>query len=121
MKKILIVDDCPETRALIHFTLTRENYDVIEASNGGEALIKAIQETPDLILLDIVMPQLDGFSTAVKLKENINTEKIPIIIASSKSGLRPLFELNKGLQVKDFIEKPFLPETLLEKVKDILK
>ncbi|MBI5574682.1 MAG: response regulator [Elusimicrobia bacterium] len=121
MKKILIVDDCPETRALIHFALTRENYEVIEASNGENALIKAIQEIPDLIVLDIVMPRVDGFSTAVKLKENTKTENIPIIIASSKGGLRHLFELNKTLQVVDFIEKPFRPETLLEKIKNILE
>ncbi|MEW6556686.1 MAG: response regulator [Elusimicrobiota bacterium] len=120
MKKILIVDDCPETRELIRFTLTQQNYEVIEAGDGEEALTKISAEHPDLIILDIIMPRLDGYTLAEKLKENKKIAKIPIIISTFKFKLKSVFELNKISQVKDFIEKPFLPEHLVEKVKNIL-
>jgi CheY-like chemotaxis protein len=121
MKKILIADDAVETRTLMKMYLQKEGYLVIDVANGRDALDKAKSERPDLIVLDVIMPVLDGVSTAIELSGSPLTKDIPIIISTTRGQLKDLFELSQTTKIKEFIEKPFKPAELVEKVKEILK
>lgn len=116
--KILIVDDEPLNRALLRSIL--KEYDTSEAVNGLEALEKAQQINPDLILMDIMMPEMDGIEATRKLKGNFSTQRIPIIIVSAiqESDIR-IEALQSG--GNDFILKPIHPEELLIRVQNLLK
>ncbi len=121
MKKILIADDSSETRKLIRYTLEREGYKVIEAKNGDEAIQNTSKYNPSLIILDIIMPVSDGFSTVLKLKNSKKTKNIPIIVMTGHEKLGGLFMMHETAKFNDFLEKPFFPEELVKKVKNILK
>ncbi len=118
-KKILVVDDDPTTvKIIVHF-LERENFAVIVSHSGTEGLEKAFQEKPDLILLDIMMPDLDGFQfLSIFQKDELNA-RVPVIILSS---LAEEADVLKGLQTgaADYIVKPFSPQVLLAKIKKSL-
>lgn len=118
-KKILIADDSEHSRKLLRFFLEREGYKIIQARDGEEALEKIRSESPHLMIIDIVMPNVDGISLLLQLKEEKIVEKIPIIVVSGKGGLHDLFLLNE-IPIKAFMEKPFPPEELVKKVKNIL-
>lgn len=120
-KKILVADDSEEIRALVCDLLKQEGYEMIESENGIDALNKILKERPDLILLDLIMPELDGFSLTMQLRKNEETKDIPIIIISGKSHLKELFMLNEVAKIQDFIEKPFPPRVLSEAVRQIFK
>ena len=119
MKKILIVDDRPEVVELVRVILEGEDYEIVDASNGKEALKKARLEKPDLVLLDVVMPKMDGFEVCRKLKKDPQTKEIPIIMLTAKAQ-----EVNqeKGREVgaRDYLTKPFSPSALLTKIEEIL-
>ncbi|GAI43054.1 unnamed protein product, partial [marine sediment metagenome] len=83
MKKILIVDDRSEVVELVKVTLEGEGYQTIDASDGREALEKIGKEKPDLILLDIIMPKMDGFEVLRNLKDDSNTKDIPVIMLTA--------------------------------------
>ena len=120
-KKILIADDAHETRNLVRMFLQKEGFDVIEAKNGQEAVDKSLSEMPDLVILDIIMPMLDGISAAVELFKKDKTKNIPVIINTTRGQLKDLLDLKETTQVRDFLEKPFRPAELVEKVRKILK
>jgi CheY-like chemotaxis protein len=84
MKKILIADDRPEVVELVKVTLEGEGYQTIDASDGRVALEKIGKEKPDLILLDIIMPKMDGFEVLRNLKDDPNTKDIPVIMLTAK-------------------------------------
>lgn len=118
-KKILVVDDDPTTVKIISHFLQKENYQVSASLSGVEGLKKAFQEAPDLILLDIMMPDLNGFqflSIFRKVEENART---PVVILSSLSEEA---EILKGLEIgaADYIIKPFSPQLLMAKIKKSL-
>jgi len=119
-KKILCIEDEPETTNLVKLILAREGYEVLGA-NGGEEGLKMVQaETPDLILLDLMMPDMDGWQVYQHLKEDEETRDIPVIVVTAK-----VQSIDKvlGLQVAkvdDYITKPFRPEELSERVKYVL-
>jgi twitching motility two-component system response regulator PilH len=84
-KKILIVDDSAAELANLRTLLHDAGYDTVTASNGREAVAKAQAETPSMILMDVVMPDMDGYEACRQLRANANTKQIPVVIVSSKS------------------------------------
>ncbi len=118
MKKILIVDDRFEVVELVKVTLEGEGYQTIDASDGREALEKIGKEKPDLILLDIIMPKMDGFEVLRNLKDDSNTKDIPVIMLTAK-GQKVDRQKGEDLGAQDYIIKPFSPSHLLRKIEEI--
>lgn len=119
--KILIVDDEKDIVFVLRMALQKEGYATDEANDGIEALQRVAIEKPDLILLDLMMPKMDGYSVNIKLKENKETADIPIIVATGKGQLKELLQIREELKVTDYLEKPFTVKMLLEKIRLILK
>ncbi|MCB4790736.1 MAG: response regulator [Elusimicrobia bacterium] len=119
-KKILICDDKELTLKVLGRGLTIAGYEVIEAHNGEEGLEKAKIELPDLIMLDIIMPKMDGFSVNLKLKENDKTKDIPVIISTTRAMMSEMFESSGRAKINGFLEKPYTLEELWAKVKEVL-
>ncbi|MEE9316419.1 MAG: response regulator [bacterium] len=115
MAKILIVEDDPTTVQLIEFLLKKNNFEVLIAYNGVEALQIAKKEKLDLILMDVMMPKMDGIEAIEKLKKDENTRDIPIIILSA---LGQEMDVMRGLQAgaSSYIVKPFSPQELLAEI-----
>ena len=113
--KILIVDDVVSNVLLLKVLLKNEKFKTVTASDGLEAIQQAEKELPDLILLDVMMPQMDGFETAMHLKNNPATAGIPIIFLTALNSTQ---DIVKGFQAgaNDFITKPFNKEELLVRV-----
>lgn len=113
--KILIVDDVMSNVLLLKVLLTNEKFAIATASNGRQALEKVEKENPDLVLLDVMMPDMSGFEVAQHLKSNPNTADIPIIFLTA---LNSTADIVKGFQVgaNDFISKPFNKEELIIRV-----
>jgi len=121
MANLLIVDDEPSLVLLMRAVLEKVGHTVSEACNGQEALVKLgvapddpAAPLPDLILLDVMMPVLDGIGTAAALRDHPRAAKVPILIVTAKGDLRPLFEAMP--QVAGFFQKPFTPAGLREAV-----
>ncbi len=119
MKKILIADDRSEVVELVKVTLEGKGYQSIDASDGREALEKIKREKPDLVLLDIVMPKMDGFEVLSKLRKDPKTKDIPIIMLTAK-GQKLDQEKGKELGATGYIIKPFSPSALLKRIEEIL-
>jgi CheY-like chemotaxis protein len=117
--KILVVDDEKDVVELLKFLLEKDGYNVITAFNGREALATAKQEIPDLMLLDVMMPEMDGYTVQTQLLDNPNTRGIPIIILTAKGQLRDVFAMSAN--VKAYIEKPFDPKTLRAKIQESIQ
>jgi len=117
-EKILVVDDEPAILNLAKVKLEKEGYGVITASSGHEALIK-VDEKPDLIILDIMMPVMDGWEVYKKLRENPETKEIPVIVLTAVGQFEKQLEGLKA-EVSDYITKPFSPASLAVQVKKIL-
>lgn len=113
--KILIVDDVMSNVLLLKVLLTNEKFAIATASNGRQALEQVEKENPDLVLLDVMMPDMSGFEVAQHLKSNPNTADIPIIFLTA---LNSTADIVKGFQVgaNDFISKPFNKEVLIIRV-----
>ena len=116
-KKILLVDDEPDLVDIVSYELRAEGYIVAKARNGKDAMLQIKVGLPDMIILDINMPEMDGVDFFAKLKGNKATQKIPILIFTASGNLEQHF---KTLKVEGFISKPFKMEEVLEKVKTIL-
>jgi DNA-binding response OmpR family regulator len=126
MAKILIVDDDPDIRIAISTILKSRSYDVIEACNGEEALVKIKEDKPDLMLLDLLMPKMDGFGVVKELQSSrwMEHHNIPVLVMSSvrEEASQRRYELETGhrLNADDYIEKPIEPFILLERVEKLL-
>lgn len=118
--RVLIVDDEEHIRSLVKLSLESQHYTLVEASNGIEAIERVRQEIPDLILLDLMMPEMDGKEVCNILKRHAKTEKIPIIMLTAKSHSLDKVE---GIHIgaDDYITKPFDPLELEARVKMILR
>lgn len=118
-KKILVVEDDRDMVDLLVFTLRKEGFLVGTATDGIEALNKARSILPDLILLDLLLPELDGFAVCETLRRNSLTASIPVIMVSALSGQ---FSRLAGLEAGavDFVQKPFSPKALVSRVKEVL-
>ena len=118
--KILVVDDTPKNVKLLADLLTVKGYAVVTATSGREALAKVEAEQPDLVLLDVVMPEMSGYEVCRKIRENPATGVLPIVMVTA---LDPSEERIKGLQAgaDDFLTKPINQAELLARVKSLLR
>lgn len=120
MPSILIVDDEEDIRELISVNLLREqNYTITEAANGLEALDKARSDRPDLIILDLMLPEMDGLTVFKNIREDVRTQNIPIIMLTALGRLEEKLE---GLEIgaDDYLSKPFSPKELMLRVRNLL-
>jgi len=118
-EKILIVDDEEDVLELVRYNLDRSGYQIITASSGEEALSKARKNSLDLIILDLMLPGIDGLEVCKKLKGDVKTEHIPIIMLTAKGDES---DIVTGLELgaEDYITKPFSPKVLVARVRRIL-
>jgi two-component system alkaline phosphatase synthesis response regulator PhoP len=117
--RILVVDDEVYIVHILDFSLGMEGYEVVTALDGEQALEKVAQQKPDLIVLDIMMPKLDGYETCKALKSRDETKHIPVILLSAKGRN---VDQKTGFEVgaDDYITKPFSPRKLVERINAIL-
>lgn len=121
MKKILIVDDQPEIRELVDVTLRIGDYTILQAVSGDQALAVARAEHPDLILLDVMMPNssIDGFEVCRQLKSDPLTQNINIVMLTAR-GQEADQELGQQVGADDYFTKPFSPLQLMKKIEELL-
>ena len=115
IRKILIVDDSPTERHVLNDMLTKSGYEVVASDNGEDAILKAKSLKPDLILMDVVMPGLNGFQATRAISRDPDTRAIPIILCTSKSQeTDKIWGMRQG--ARDYIVKPVRREELLAKI-----
>lgn len=119
-KKILIVEDEVMLSELMKVQLEYVGYDVITAEDGKEGSFKAMSERPDLILADIMLPELDGFEMIKIIHSNSDLKDVPIIVVTAL-GREEDIKKAKDLGVNDYIVKPYSVDELLKKIKEALK
>jgi DNA-binding response OmpR family regulator len=119
-KKVLVAEDEPDIRGLVTFSLQYAGFVVVEALNGEEAIKKTEEEQPDLILLDVRMPKMNGYEACRKLKAQESTKHIPVIFLSARGQEA---EIKHGLELgaEEYILKPFAPDELYRRVETILR
>jgi DNA-binding response OmpR family regulator len=118
-KKILLVDDETQLVELVKMRLSKEDYEVITAFDGEEALHKARHSLPDLIILDIMLPKLDGYMICSLLKRDIRFSKIPVILFTARSQEEDI-KLGTKVGADAYITKPYEARVLLEKISELL-
>lgn len=118
--KILIADDDPDIRDVLKLTLSEENYEIIETTNGEEALLRIQKDSPDLALLDYKMPVLDGREVCRLVKKDILLRHLPIIMVTGKGDLE---DKVGGIEAgaDDYVVKPFEPKELLARIRMVLR
>lgn len=118
--KILIVDDEPDIRDLLHYCLKREGYDISTAANGEEALAEAARFMPDLILMDVMMPKMDGIEACSILKSREDLKNIILVFMTARNEE---FTVNAAYSAgaDDYICKPKKPQEIISQVSFILK
>lgn len=114
MNKILLVDDEKDIITLVSSRLKTAGYEVVTAVDGFEALAKAKSEKPDLIILDLMLPKMDGYQVCRLLKFDSTTAQIPIIMFTARAE-------GEKAGADAYLTKPFEPETLLAKIKELLE
>jgi len=125
--KILVVDDDPDIREAIYAVLEAHSYQVVTACDGEEGLGKLKEERPDLIILDLLMPKMDGFTVLKELQDPRRSKysNIPVLILTSvrEDASRRRYELETGLELNfdDYVEKPLDPHALVERVEKLLE
>lgn len=119
-KTILVADDEADILFVLTTALRNHGYRTIEASNGAEALEKIKTQKPDLVIMDIMMPKMDGNTANLRLKEDPETASIPVIIITGKGHFKELIDIREGVNVAAYFEKPFPISFLLDKLKVIL-
>ncbi|NCT22373.1 response regulator, partial [bacterium] len=118
-EKILIIDDDLDTLRLVGLMLQKQGYQIAAANNGEQGLLKAQEEDPDLILLDVMMPDMDGYEVARRLRQNADTASTPILMFTAKSQLDDkVTGFESG--VDDYLTKPTHPTELHAHVKALL-
>jgi two-component system OmpR family response regulator len=118
MPKILVVDDDSHIRDIVRFALAREGHTVVEAENGARALALAAQERPDLIVLDIMMPEIDGLEVCRRLRTG--GDRTPIIFLSSRNE-KADWVVGLELGGDDYVGKPFSPRELVLRIEAVLR
>jgi DNA-binding response OmpR family regulator len=119
-KKILVIDDEEDILKLLRVRLEQEKYKVVTALDGDSGIKMAELETPDLIILDIMMPKVDGYTCLKEIRRLPKTKDIPVLMLSGKEEekVRDLFAFQK---ISGYIEKPFELDDLVVRIKEILK
>lgn len=119
-KRILIVEDDPSSLRFVSFTLEQEGYEVLTASNGLEGLKKAREEKPDLLVLDVMLPGLDGFEVCRRLRADDGMARLPVLMLSAKAQ-----EIDRTTGLKmgadDYLAKPADPGDIVERVANLLR
>lgn len=119
-EKILVVDDEEDLLELLRYNLSREGYDIICASTGEEGLKSAMKNIPELIILDLMLPGIDGLDVARSLKSDNGTKDIPIIMLTAK-GEEADIVTGLELGADDYVTKPFSPRILIARIKTVLR
>jgi DNA-binding response OmpR family regulator len=119
-KKILLVDDSSTILMMEKMILEKGRYHLLTAGDGAEAVDKARSERPDLILMDLIMPKVDGFEACRRLREDAATQDIPVIMVTTR-GEAESIELAFGIGVDDYVTKPINSLELLAKVRGHLR
>ncbi len=120
LKRIVCIEDEPEMIDLIRLILGRKGFQVIGADGGVEGLKTVRREKPDLVLLDLMMPDLDGWSVYQQMKNDVSLQDIPVIVVTAKAqSVDKVLGLHIA-KVDDYITKPFSPQELLESIEKIL-
>ena len=117
--KVLVVDDEIYIVHILDFSLGMEGYEVVTALDGEQALEKVSSEKPDLIVLDIMMPKLDGYEVCKSIKSDPATRQIPVILLSAK-GRNVDQKMGFDVGADDYITKPFSPRKLVERINQLL-
>ena len=120
-KKILVVDDEPFIVQMVVSRLTASGYESISAADGDEALKKARSENPDLIILDVMLPKMDGFQVCAVLKQDERYQHIPIILFTAKGGDKARQVGLEECGADGYLTKPFEAQKLLAKISELLK
>ena len=118
-KKILVADDEENIVFLIKRRLIKSGYEVVEANNGVDAVALAKQQRPDLIILDVMMPQMDGLQVCQVLKSDPKYQAIKIILLTARDQQKDK-DLGKEVGADDYVTKPFEPDELIKRVKDLV-
>jgi len=119
MAKILIAEDEPDIRTLIEFTLQYAGHEVVTARNGLEAFESALQVIPDMILMDVRMPQMTGYEACEKIKQEESLKHIPVVFLTAK-GQEKEIQTGLSLGAAEYLLKPFAPDDLTRRVQEIL-
>jgi two-component system, cell cycle response regulator DivK len=117
--RVLLVDDYPDAREMYTEYLEFSGFDVVEAGNGQEALQRAVDATPDIILMDLSLPVMDGWEATRRLKEDARTSSIPVVVLTGHA-LAGMFEGAKRAGCDAFVTKPCLPEDLVKEIQNVL-
>jgi len=119
-KRLVYIEDEPEMIDLVHLILGRRGYSIIGANGGREGLELVRKEMPDLVLLDLMMPDMDGWDVYHQIKSEEITRDIPVIVITAKAqNIDKVLGLRIA-KVEDYIAKPFSPQELLERVDEVL-
>ena len=116
---VMVVDDDANICAVLKYRFEKERYTVHLARNGLEAVKEVNGQRPDLIILDILMPEMDGISFLEQLRSNPRTRSIPVIVLTAL-GRGPQWQRTQRLGVEDWVVKPFSPRRLVERVREVL-
>lgn len=120
MAKILVVDDSPSEMAKFRDILSRNNHEVLEAHTGEEGIQKAIDLQPDVILMDVVMPEMNGFQATRKITKTEATSHIPVVIISTKNQETDRV-WGKRQGAKDYLNKPVSEEELIQVIAAVME
>lgn len=118
-KKILLVDDSNTVLLMERMMLKDQGFDLVTASNGKEGVEKAVRERPDLILMDVVMPQMNGFEACREIKSRIETKHIPVILVTTRSEASNV-QVGFESGCSDYVTKPINGVELVTKIKSLL-
>ena len=119
MARVLVVDDEPDVLLLCRLNLEQRGHDVLEAPNGDVALERAREGAPDVVVLDLMLPGMDGYQVLRSLRAGEGTSAIPVVVLTAKS-LQADRERSRELGAAAFLTKPFLPEELCDMVDRVL-
>ncbi len=118
INRILIADDDRIAVRIVSERLKSRGYDVVSAADGDQAIQKALEAKPDLILLDVLMPNLDGYATLERLRQIEETKRIPVIMLTAKSHAKDVVKAT-SVGAVDYVVKPFDLVVLLEKIEKV--
>lgn len=118
--KILVIDDDPVIQKLLQVNFEIEGHEVIIGSNGQQGIELSLSTHPDIVILDIMMPHMDGLQVAKKLRASPQTATTPIILLSAKAQFLDI-TVGKEVGANEYITKPFDPLLLLEKVEELIR
>jgi DNA-binding response OmpR family regulator len=116
---VLVADDDPDIRSLVALRLERSGYDVVAASDGEQALAAALEQDPDLALIDVMMPKLDGYEVTERLRQLEATRHLPVILLTARVQES---DIARGVEAgaDDYVKKPFSTSELRDRVQAVL-